>query len=110
MRDWPLSLGPSARRNGAATLANASGLRAESAPPPKQLCSISVFTTPGLSGTQAMACVPLSPGVVNTEMLQSCFGGGADSARKPDAFAKVAAPFLLALGPKDNGQSLTVPA
>lgn len=57
-----------------------------------------------------LACVPLSPGVVNTEMLQSCFGGGADSARKPDAFAKVAAPFLLALGPKDNGQSLTVPA
>jgi NAD(P)-dependent dehydrogenase (short-subunit alcohol dehydrogenase family) len=56
-----------------------------------------------------MACVPLSPGVVNTEMLQSCFGGGADTARKPDAFAMVAAPFLLALGPKDNGQSLTVP-
>ena len=48
-----------------------------------------------------LACVPLSPGVVNTEMLQSCFGGGADTARKPDAFAKVAAPFLLALGPKD---------
>ena len=56
-----------------------------------------------------MACVPISPGVVNTEMLQSCFGGGADTARKPDAFAMVAAPFLLALGPKDNGQSLTVP-
>jgi len=56
-----------------------------------------------------MACVPLSPGMVNTEMLQSCFGGGADTARKPDAFAQVAAPFLLALGPKDNGQSLTVP-
>ena len=57
-----------------------------------------------------LACVPLSPGVVNTEMLQSCFGGGADTARKPDAFAKVATPFLLALGPKDNGKSLTVPA
>ena len=56
-----------------------------------------------------MACVPLSPGVVNTEMLQSCFGAGANSARKPDVFAQVAAPFLLALGPKDNGQSLTVP-
>ena len=56
-----------------------------------------------------MACVPLSPCTVNTEMLQSCFGAGADSCRKPDAFAKVAAPFLLALGPKDNGQSLTVP-
>ena len=57
-----------------------------------------------------LACVPLSPGVVNTEMLQSCFGGGADTARKPDAFAKVAAPFFLALGPKDNGHSRTVPA
>ena len=56
-----------------------------------------------------MACVPLSPGVVNTEMLQSCFGAGANSARKPEVFAQVAAPFLLALGPKDNGQSLTVP-
>ncbi len=56
-----------------------------------------------------MACVPLSPGVVNTEMLQSCFGAGAASARKPNAFSEIAAPFLLALGPKDNGQSLTVP-
>ena len=56
-----------------------------------------------------MACVPLSPGVVNTTMLQSCFGNGADTAIKPKTFAKVAAPFLLRLGPKDNGQSLTVP-
>ena len=56
-----------------------------------------------------MACVPLSPGVVNTEMLQSCFGAGAASARKPNTFAQVAVTFLLALGPKDNGQSLTVP-
>ena len=54
MSDWPLSFGPSASRNGAATLAKASGLRAESAPPAKQLCSIPVFTMPGLSGTQAM--------------------------------------------------------
>ena len=29
--------------------------------------------------------------------------------RKPDTFAKAAAPFLLGLGPKDNGQSLTAP-
>ena len=56
----------------------------------------------------SMACVPLSPGVVNTEMLQSCFGKGADSAIRPKNFAKVAAPFILGLGSKDNGQSLTV--
>lgn len=56
-----------------------------------------------------MACVPLSPGVVNTEMLQSCFSNGANTAIKPKEFAKIAAPFLLGLRPKDNGQSLTVP-
>ena len=56
-----------------------------------------------------LACVPLSPGVVNTEMLQSCFGAGAASARKPDTFAKATAPFLLGLSPKNNGQSLTAP-
>ena len=57
-----------------------------------------------------MACIPLSPGVVNTEMLQSCFGNGADTAIAPKKFAKIAVPFLLGLKPKDNGQSLTIPA
>ena len=56
-----------------------------------------------------MAAVPLNPGVIDTEMLRSCFGGSAGSYPKPDAWAKNAVPFLLSLSPAHNGQSLTVP-
>jgi hypothetical protein len=53
--------------------------------------------------------VPLNPGVINTEMLRSCFGGSAESFPTPDQWAKSAVPFLLKLGAKDNGRSLTAP-
>ncbi|HVU25591.1 MAG TPA: SDR family oxidoreductase [Opitutus sp.] len=55
-----------------------------------------------------MAAVALNPGVIDTDMLRSCWGEGAGGYQKADAWVKVAAPFLLQLGPKDNGQSLTV--
>ena len=55
-----------------------------------------------------MAAVPLNPGVIDTEMLRSCWGDEAGSYGKADAWAKVAAPFILQLGPKDNGRSLSV--
>jgi NAD(P)-dependent dehydrogenase (short-subunit alcohol dehydrogenase family) len=55
-----------------------------------------------------MAAVPLNPGVIDTAMLRQCWAEGADGHIKPDAWAEVAAPFLLQLGPKDNGKSLTV--
>jgi NAD(P)-dependent dehydrogenase (short-subunit alcohol dehydrogenase family) len=56
-----------------------------------------------------MAAVPLNPGIINTEMLQSCFGGSASSYPTPQEWAKIAVPFLLKLGPADNGRPLTVP-
>jgi NAD(P)-dependent dehydrogenase (short-subunit alcohol dehydrogenase family) len=56
-----------------------------------------------------IAAIPLNPGIVNTEMLQSCFGKGASSYPDAEAWSRGAAPFLLKLGPRDNGQSLTVP-
>ncbi len=56
-----------------------------------------------------MAAIPLNPGIINTDMLQSCFGSDADHYPTPEKWAKKAVPFLLALGPKDNGQSLTAP-
>jgi NAD(P)-dependent dehydrogenase (short-subunit alcohol dehydrogenase family) len=55
-----------------------------------------------------MAAVPLNPGVIDTEMLRSCWGDGAASHPKAEAWAKVAAPFILKLGPKQNGQSMSV--
>jgi len=56
-----------------------------------------------------MAAVPLNPGVIDTDMLRQCWADGAGSYPKAEAWAKIAAPFILQLGAKDNGQSLTVP-
>jgi NAD(P)-dependent dehydrogenase (short-subunit alcohol dehydrogenase family) len=56
-----------------------------------------------------MAAIPLNPGIINTDMLQSCFGEDADSYPTAEKWAKKAVPFLLGLGPKDNGTSLTAP-
>ena len=56
-----------------------------------------------------MCAVPLNPGIINTDMLQSCFGEEAESYPTPEKWAKKAVPFLLNLGPKDNGKSLTAP-
>jgi NAD(P)-dependent dehydrogenase (short-subunit alcohol dehydrogenase family) len=57
---------------------------------------------------EGMAAVPLNPGIIDTDMLRSCFGGSASSYPSPAEWAKRAVPFLLKLGPKDNGRQLTV--
>lgn len=57
---------------------------------------------------EGMAAVPLNPGVIDTDMLRACWSDGASSYPKADQWAKAAAPFILKLGPKDNGQSLSV--
>ena len=56
-----------------------------------------------------MAAVALNPGIINTEMLRSCFGDSANSYPTPAQWAKMAVPFLLQLGAKDNGKPLSVP-
>jgi NADP-dependent 3-hydroxy acid dehydrogenase YdfG len=57
-----------------------------------------------------MAAVPVNPGIVDTDMLRSCFGTSASSYPSPAEWAKSAVPFLLQIGPSDNGKPLTVPA
>jgi NAD(P)-dependent dehydrogenase (short-subunit alcohol dehydrogenase family) len=56
-----------------------------------------------------LAAVPLNPGVIDTDMLRTCFGDQAASYQSPAEWAARAAPFLLGLGPTDNGKPLTVP-
>lgn len=56
-----------------------------------------------------MAAVPLNPGVIHTEMLESCFGEAASHYPSPEVWARSAAPFILDLGPEHNGKSLSVP-
>lgn len=58
---------------------------------------------------RGMAAIPLNPGVIDTDMLRSCFGGSAASYPGPKEWASRAVPFLLKLGPRDNGQPLTAP-
>jgi NAD(P)-dependent dehydrogenase (short-subunit alcohol dehydrogenase family) len=55
-----------------------------------------------------MAAVPLNPGVIDTDMLRTCWADGAAAYPKADIWARTAAPFILKLGPKDNGKSLSV--
>jgi NAD(P)-dependent dehydrogenase (short-subunit alcohol dehydrogenase family) len=55
-----------------------------------------------------MAAIPLNPGVIDTEMLRSCWADGASAYPKAEIWARTAAPFILNLGPKQNGQSLSV--
>lgn len=57
----------------------------------------------------SMCAVPLNPGIINTDMLQSCFGENAAEYPTPEKWARKAVPFLLGLGPKDNGKPLSVP-
>ena len=56
-----------------------------------------------------LAAVPLNPGIIDTDMLRICFGDQAGEFPGPSSWALSAVPFLLALGPKDNGKPLTVP-
>ena len=57
---------------------------------------------------RGMAAVPLNPGVIDTDMLRQCWADGAAAYPKADEWATRAAPFLLGLGPKDNGKPLSV--
>lgn len=56
-----------------------------------------------------MAAIPLNPGIIDTDMLRSCFGSSSSAYPSPTEWAEIAVPFLLKLGPGDNGKPLTVP-
>lgn len=56
-----------------------------------------------------MAAISLNPGIIDTDMLRSTFGGSSPTYPPPGEWAKAAVPFLLKLGPKDNGKQLTAP-
>ncbi|MDB4358765.1 SDR family NAD(P)-dependent oxidoreductase [Verrucomicrobiales bacterium] len=56
-----------------------------------------------------LAAVAFNPGVIDTAMLQKCFGEEARHYPEPDEWAKVAVPFLESLDASNNGQALTRP-
>lgn len=56
-----------------------------------------------------MAAVSLDPGTIDTDMLRGAFGESASNYVSPVQWAKRAVPFLMKLGPTDNGKQLVVP-
>ncbi|MGF9909806.1 SDR family oxidoreductase [Brevibacillus porteri] len=59
---------------------------------------------------EGMAAVALDPGgSIDTSMLQSCSPEDVDTAPNPVEWSRVAVPYIIGLGPQDNGKSLTCP-
>ena len=90
-----------------------SGWGRQAAPEVATYCA-SKWAIEGLTGALAqelpagLAAVALNPGVIDTEMLRSCFGGAAGHYPTPGEWAPAAATLLLGLGPSDNGTPLSV--
>jgi NAD(P)-dependent dehydrogenase (short-subunit alcohol dehydrogenase family) len=56
-----------------------------------------------------IVAVRLNPGIINTEMLRTCWPSGASNYPSPEEWAKTSVPFLLKINSGDNGRQLTVP-
>jgi NAD(P)-dependent dehydrogenase (short-subunit alcohol dehydrogenase family) len=56
-----------------------------------------------------MAVIPFQPGVIQTDMLKTHYGERAADYPTPEVWVQRAGPYLLSLGPEDNGQSLRLP-
>ncbi|HHP7243119.1 MAG TPA: SDR family oxidoreductase [Elainellaceae cyanobacterium] len=56
-----------------------------------------------------MAAIALNPGIIHTDMLETCYGEAAASYTPVKEWGRKAVPFLLNLTARDNGMPLTVP-
>lgn len=102
------------RRGSGVVVHMSSGWGRSTAPRMGAYCA-SKWAVEGLTGALAaelpagLAAVALDPGVIRTAMLETSFGEAAAAHPGPEAWARRAVPFLLGLGPGDNGASLSVP-
>ncbi len=56
-----------------------------------------------------MAAVALNPGIIHTDMLETCYGEEAARFTPIAQWVKAALPFILSLSPQDNGRALSIP-
>lgn len=56
-----------------------------------------------------LSAVALNPGIIDTEMLQSCFGEDSSDYPSPEKWVQIAGPYIESLGAKDNGRAVSVP-
>jgi len=57
---------------------------------------------------RGMAAIPLNPGIIDTDMLRSCFGGPASRYPSPAKWVDKAVPAILAFNSRDNGKPASV--
>lgn len=101
--------------HGSGVVVNFSSGWGRSTSPEVAIYCASKFAIEGLTASLAqelppgLAAVALNPGVINTDMLHSCFGAAAADYPSPEQWVELAGPFLLGLGARDNGRSLSVP-
>ena len=57
---------------------------------------------------RGIATVALNPGIIDTEMLRTCWADQADGSPRPADWAAKALPYILSLGADNNGGSVTV--
>jgi NAD(P)-dependent dehydrogenase (short-subunit alcohol dehydrogenase family) len=57
---------------------------------------------------RGMGAIPVNPGIIDTDMLRSCFGGTASRYPSPTKWVEKAVPFLLSLNSRDSGKPQTI--
>ncbi len=57
---------------------------------------------------RGMGAIPLNPGVIDTDMLRSCFGGTASRYPSAKKWVEKAVPYILTLNSRDSGKQLSV--
>lgn len=109
------ALAPAMIARGTGVIVNlSSGWGRSTAPEVGPYCA-SKWAIEGLTGSLAqdlprgVAAVSLNPGVIDTDMLRTCWEGAAAAYPKPEAWSRRAAPFLLSLDASHNGKALTAP-
>jgi NAD(P)-dependent dehydrogenase (short-subunit alcohol dehydrogenase family) len=57
---------------------------------------------------RGMGAIPLNPGIIDTDMLRSCFGGTASRYPSPAKWVEKGVPFILSLNSRDNGKPVSI--
>ena len=106
---------PAMIKRGHGTIVNfSSGWGRSTSPEVAPYCATK-YAIEGLSQAMAqelptgMTAVALNPGIINTQMLQSCWSDHASTYPSPESWSRVAAPYILRISTSDNGRPLSVP-
>lgn len=103
---------PDMERNGVGLIANFSSYWGQSTAPEVAPYCASKWAVEGLSRALSqevpvgITVVAFNPGVIDTEMLRSCFGEAASSHEKPNQWAKHAVDKILQISAKDSGSTI----